>query len=106
MSAAQAAPPERLATIVPAVIAAVFGGAVFGDHCSPYSDTTIVSALASGISTPEHTITQLPYALLTAGTAVLAGYLPIALGLSHWLALALGSAILVGLVFFVPLRRT
>ena len=106
MAAAQAAPPELLATIVPAVIAAVFGGAVFGDHCSPYSDTTIVSALASGISTPEHTITQLPYALLTAGTAVLAGYLPIALGLSHWLALALGSAILVGLVFFVPLRRT
>lgn len=106
MAATQGASPELLATIVPAVIGAVFGGAVFGDHCSPYSDTTIVSALASGVTTAEHTVTQLPYALLTAGTALLAGYLPIALGLSPWIGLFLGCSILAGLVFFIKTRRS
>ncbi|NIP98172.1 MAG: Na+/H+ antiporter NhaC family protein, partial [Akkermansiaceae bacterium] len=72
MADVQGAPPELVAQLVPAVIAAVFGGAVFGDHCSPYSDTTIVSALATGISTPEHTVTQLPYALLAAAVALAA----------------------------------
>lgn len=95
----QGLPPEQLATVVPAVIGAVFGGAVFGDHCSPYSDTTIVSALASGVSTAEHTVTQLPYALLSAATALGAGYLLLALGLSHWLALLLGGGLLAALVF-------
>ena len=106
MAATQGASPEHLAAIVPAVIGAVFGGAVFGDHCSPYSDTTIVSALASGVTTAEHTVTQLPYALLTAGTALLAGYLPIALGLSPWIGLFLGCSILAVLVFFIKTRRS
>ena len=104
MAADQGIAPEVLAAIVPAVIGAVFGGAVFGDHCSPYSDTTIVSAFASGVSTAEHTITQLPYALLTAATALVAGYLPIAFGLPAWFALLSGSGILVALVL-VPMRR-
>ncbi|MFP6876338.1 MAG: Na+/H+ antiporter NhaC family protein [Roseibacillus sp.] len=104
MALSQGASPELLASLVPAVIGAVFGGAVFGDHCSPYSDTTIVSALASGVSTAEHTITQLPYALLTAATALVAGYLPIAFGLPSWFALLSGSGILVALVL-VPMRR-
>lgn len=98
MAGAQELPPEMLITIVPAVIGAVFAGAVFGDHCSPYSDTTIVSALASGVSTHEHTITQLPYALLAAGAAIVAGYLPVALGLPAPLALLLGGGILTALV--------
>ena len=80
------------------VIGAVFGGAVFGDHCSPYSDTTIVSALATGVSTHEHTITQLPYALLAAGASLALGYLPVALGLPGWLAAFSGGAILTILV--------
>lgn len=94
LAAAQQLPPETLQAIVPAVIGAVFGGAVFGDHCSPYSDTTIVSALACGISTHEHTVTQLPYALLTAGAALILGYLPVALGLSPLLALFIGGAVI------------
>ena len=48
------------------VIAAVFSGAVFGDHCSPMSDTTIVSAVACEISPFDHFRTQLPYALIAA----------------------------------------
>lgn len=45
------------------VIAAILGGGVFGDHCSPISDTTAVSAIASGCELLEHVKTQLPYAL-------------------------------------------
>jgi len=45
------------------VIAAVLGGGVFGDHCSPISDTTCVSAIASGCNLLEHVKTQLPYSL-------------------------------------------
>jgi len=49
------------------IIAAILGGGVFGDHCSPISDTTAVSAIASGCDLLEHVKTQLPYALF-AGT--------------------------------------
>lgn len=45
---------------------AVISGGVFGDHCSPISDTTIISAMASGCSVQEHVTTQLPYALISA----------------------------------------
>ena len=76
------------------MIGAVFGGAVFGDHCSPYSDTTIVSALATGISTHEHTITQLPYALVAAVAAVFLGFFPVSLGVPAWVALLLGCGLL------------
>ncbi|MDP3588708.1 MAG: Na+/H+ antiporter NhaC family protein [Sulfuricurvum sp.] len=49
---------------------AVISGGVFGDHCSPISDTTIISAMASGCSVQEHTRTQLPYALISAAMAL------------------------------------
>ncbi len=49
---------------------AVISGGVFGDHCSPISDTTIISAMASGCEVGEHTRTQLPYALISAGIAL------------------------------------
>ncbi|MFT4712261.1 MAG: Na+/H+ antiporter NhaC [Candidatus Azotimanducaceae bacterium] len=47
------------------ILAAILGGGVFGDHCSPISDTSAVSALASGCDLLEHVRTQLPYALFT-----------------------------------------
>tara|TARA_B100000035_G_scaffold293746_1_gene283438 strand:+ start:387 stop:674 length:288 start_codon:yes stop_codon:yes gene_type:complete len=75
-------------------IAAVFSGAVFGDHCSPMSDTTIVSAVACEISPYDHFRTQLPYALLAASVAALAGFIPMGLGLSPWLCLIVGTFIL------------
>lgn len=49
---------------------AVISGGVFGDHCSPISDTTIISAMASGCNVQEHTRTQLPYALISAAIAL------------------------------------
>jgi len=52
-------------------IAAVLSGSVFGDHCSPISDTTIVSSLASACDHIDHVKTQIPYALIMAVVAVL-----------------------------------
>ena len=64
-------PPGELATLIPMIIGAVFGGAVFGDHCSPFSDTTIVSAIASGCEPTAHVHSQLPFAATAAGFSAL-----------------------------------
>jgi len=52
------------------LLSAILGGGVFGDHCSPISDTTAVSAIASGCNLLEHVKTQLPYALFAGGIAL------------------------------------
>lgn len=57
----------ELTSIVYATIAAIMGGGCFGDHCSPLSDTTILSSLASGSDHVDHVKTQLPYAMTAAG---------------------------------------
>jgi Na+/H+ antiporter NhaC len=49
-----------------ASVGSVLAGAVFGDHCSPISDTTVLSSIASGCRHEEHVWTQIPYALLAA----------------------------------------
>lgn len=54
---------------LPLVVSAVLGGGVFGDHCSPISDTTIVASMASACDHIDHVNTQLPYALISAGIA-------------------------------------
>jgi len=81
------------APVVVVTIGAVLAGAVFGDHCSPISDTTIVSAFASDCDNMEHVRTQMPYALLAAGVALVLGYLPAGFGLTPWAALPLGAAV-------------
>lgn len=53
------------------VLSALIGGGIFGDHCSPISDTTIISSLAAGCDHYDHVRTQLPYALVTGIFAVL-----------------------------------
>ena len=53
------------------IIAAVLGGGVFGDHCSPISDTTIISSMASATDHIDHVRTQLPYALIAAGISLI-----------------------------------
>lgn len=59
-------PAEQAMPLFYASIGAVLTGAVFGDHCSPISDTTVLSAMTSECSLPLHVRTQLPYALITA----------------------------------------
>jgi len=57
---------------LPLAVSAVLGGGVFGDHCSPISDTTVISSMASACDHIDHVKTQLPYALLAAAVALLA----------------------------------
>jgi Na+/H+ antiporter NhaC len=81
-------------------IGAVLDGAIFGDHCSPISDTTVLSSVASGSDHLDHVRTQIPYALITAALAVTCGYLPSVL-LAWWsfpLALACGAALIAALL--------
>ena len=57
-------------------IGAVLEGAIFGDHCSPISDTTILSSVSCASDHIDHVRTQAPYALATASVAALLGYVP------------------------------
>ncbi|MEW6302211.1 MAG: Na+/H+ antiporter NhaC family protein [Verrucomicrobiota bacterium] len=75
-----------------ATIGAVLAGAVFGDHCSPISDTTIVSAFSSDCDAMDHVRTQLPYAMAAAGVAVVLGYGPAGFKVSPYVLLAIGGA--------------
>jgi Na+/H+ antiporter NhaC len=59
-------------TALYAAISTVLAGAVFGDHCSPISDTTVLSALASGCDPVDHVNTQLPYAILAGVVSIVA----------------------------------
>jgi Na+/H+ antiporter NhaC len=82
-------------------ISSVLAGAIFGDHCSPISDTTVMSSMASGCDHVDHVRTQLPYAIAVALVAVVTGYLPAAFGLPTPLCLLLGAAVLgAGLAVF------
>lgn len=71
------------APLLPA-IGAVLTGCVLGDHCSPISDTTIMSSTASAADHIDHVRTQMPYALTVGGVAVAFGFLPAGLGLPYW----------------------
>lgn len=83
------------------VVASVLAGAVMGDHCSPISDTTIMSSLASGCDHLQHVSTQMPYAITVGIVAVLIGVLPTSFGLPSWTAFLMGLAALAVIVRFV-----
>jgi Na+/H+ antiporter NhaC len=70
-------------------IASVLAGAVLGDHCSPISDTTILSSLACSCDHVEHVKTQMPYALTVGGISLFIGIIPTSLGLSPWIVFPL-----------------
>ncbi|TQR18387.1 Na+/H+ antiporter NhaC family protein [Psychrobacillus vulpis] len=78
------------------VLAAVLAGAVFGDHCSPISDTTIMSATGAGVNVIDHVMTQLPYAIISAIIAAI-GYLILGLTGSVMIGFVTIVAILIGL---------
>lgn len=68
-------------------LAAVLDGAIFGDHCSPISDTTVMSSIATSCDHIHHVRTQFPYALLVAASAIGIGYIPAMFGTPLWLAM-------------------
>ena len=77
-----------------ATIGAVLAGAIFGDHCSPISDTTVLSSAAAGCDHLAHVRTQMPYALTVGAVSLVFGYVPIAFGISPLLTLPFGSVVL------------
>ena len=81
-----------------ATVGAILAGAIFGDHCSPISDTTVLSSAAAGCDHLKHVNTQFPYALLIGIFSVLTGYLPIGFGVPWWIALPVGMAVTVGAI--------
>ncbi|MES1046367.1 Na+/H+ antiporter NhaC family protein [Heyndrickxia oleronia] len=87
-------------SIILPTMAAVLAGAVFGDHCSPISDTTILSSTGAGSDHIDHVITQLPYALTSAGIASL-GYLVIGITSSTIAGLATVLVLLILFAFFM-----
>ncbi len=84
-------------------IGAVLEGSIFGDHCSPISDTTILSSVASASDHMDHTRTQLPYAFLTMTVALVFGYLPVAFLGRAWVFASIPGGILalIGFLYFI-----
>lgn len=97
-------PPSPEDPVLLGCIGGVLAGAIFGDHCSPISDTTVMSSQASGCSHVEHVRTQLPYALCVGAISIFCGALPVGLGVSPWLLLPIGFAAMVAslLLFAQP----
>lgn len=81
-------------------VACVLAGAVLGDHCSPISDTTILSSLASSCNHIDHVRTQMPYALIVGVTSILLGTIPAAFGFPFWLNLVMSITALYLIVHF------
>lgn len=81
-----------------ATMGAVFTGAVFGDHCSPLSDTTIMSSMASASDHIDHVKTQAPYALTVAAIAVAAGFLPAGLLVQPAVSIPAGAVLVLVVV--------
>jgi len=84
-------------------LAAILDGAIFGDHCSPISDTTIMSSMSSSCDHMDHVRTQMPYALVVGAFSVLFGYIPATITGSSWVGLCAGLA---GILLFCIFIKT
>jgi Na+/H+ antiporter NhaC len=83
-------------------ISSILAGSVWGDHCSPISDTTIMSSMATSCDHVDHVHTQLPYALLVGIVSIVVCELPTGFGLyPPWVALILAAIVLVAFVSVV-----
>ena len=87
--------------IIYSSVACVICGAVWGDHCSPISDTTIMSSMASGCNHMDHVATQLPYALSVGTIALVLGTIPTGYGVSPLIMIPAGlMSVLILLLIF------
>ncbi len=80
--------------ILLATTSSVLAGAIWGDHCSPISDTTVLSSTAAACDHVDHVRTQLPYAVLVGAVGLLLGSVGTAIGLPTWVALLVGVGVL------------
>lgn len=90
-------PLDNVMAIFANVVASILAGSVLGDHCSPISDTTILSSLACDVNHIDHVRTQLPYALVVGVVAILIGTIPSSFGIPTWICFIFG----VGALFVV-----
>ncbi|HAA78668.1 TPA: sodium:proton antiporter [Candidatus Latescibacteria bacterium] len=81
--------------------AAVLDGAIFGDHCSPISDTTVMSSIASSCDHLDHVKTQVPYALTTMGVAAVCGYLGTAAAYPSIVGLGIGVVVILTILLVI-----
>jgi Na+/H+ antiporter NhaC len=86
-------------------MAAVLSGAVFGEHISPISDTTIISSIGAASDHIDHVRTQAPYAGICAFVAMGAGFIPVGFGVSPWICLPVGAALLIGVIFLLGKKQ-
>ena len=85
-------------------VGAVLTGAIFGDHCSPISDTTILSSMGTSCDHIDHTKTQLVYAVTVGAITIVCGYIPVGLGIPVLIVLPLSIAAIGTVVFFFGKR--
>ncbi len=92
---------DTVSGVMFATIGATLTGSVFGDHCSPISDTTIMSSMASASDHLDHVKTQAPYAMAAAAIAIVFGFIPAGFGVNPIISLVTGgiaTAVLIRLV--------
>jgi len=83
-------------TILLGTVSSILAGSVWGDHCSPISDTTVLSSMATSCDHMDHVRTQLPYALLIGGVSLLCAELPVAAGwYGPWVGLLVGAVVMI-----------
>ncbi|MBN2572635.1 MAG: Na+/H+ antiporter NhaC family protein, partial [Ignavibacteriales bacterium] len=87
--------PADSTLVLHGVISSVLTGSVFGDHCSPIADTTILSSMASHCNHIDHVKTQLPYAILVGVFCMLIGDIPTAYGLNPFISIGIIIIVLV-----------
>jgi len=95
-------------TILLGTVSSILAGSVWGDHCSPISDTTVLSSMATSCDHMDHVRTQLPYALLIGGVSVLCAELPVAAGwYGPWVGLLVGAVVMIAAFELIsrPVRR-
>lgn len=92
---------EESGYILYATIGTILAGSVWGDHCSPISDTTIISSVASGSNHIDHVRTQAPYALVVGAVSLLIGLVPTGFGMAWWITLPVGAVAIYFILIFI-----
>src|SRR5699024_2988608 len=92
-------PFEVTHEIIYASVSAVLGGSVWGDHCSPISDTTILSSIATQCDHVEHVNTQLPYAMIVGAISIVGMVGMLVIGIPWWIIYPVGVAVIIGIIY-------
>ncbi|MEX0719878.1 MAG: Na+/H+ antiporter NhaC family protein [Balneolaceae bacterium] len=92
-------PVDVTLEVIYASVSAVLAGSVWGDHCSPISDTTILSSIATQCDHVEHVNTQLPYAMIVGTISILAMISVLVLNISVWIIYPVGIAMIVAVIY-------